>query len=366
MADTITDIVTDDTLDPIPESAPIELKYAITVDGTMITGVHESLDEFSDNTFAASPELAGQQVIPALPTAEYQINTDIRAYDEGGKIIDLIDAIGQGYIPMPEGYEIVDGELIAVDAPFVEQPPTIRNMIEQTVLQAKQDTVELVEKQAEQQAQVFTALKSVISDLLKDREASVVIGLRQFILDWAAGPHERGYSVIFKDYPYKVVQTHDSTDNSNWTPDVYQAGFAPWHGTTPETALPWKQPCHAEENYLPGEYMWFDVGQLYMSQRNTNFSPLEQPADWWIQYENGEFGPIDGTNEEEPVDPEIPADKNSNGTDAWSEWVPWNSHPATLYKIGDRVTLDGVRYIATLDGNHWSPTSGTGWAVAPE
>lgn len=333
--------------------------YALTVQGTLITDVHQCAVPFKADQFSNNPIYKNDTLIAIESEGEYKAGTDLRAYNDDGIIEDLVSAISLGYIPMPPNKEIVNGELVDMNIPIEEQPITIKQYLAQLAEETKTEIVEQTQKK-------FVSLKPVISDLLENREAEVVLGLQEFIVDWKPGPHKRGLSVMWNLYPYKIIQTHDSTENVNWTPDVYQSGFAPWHGTTPETALPWMMPRHAEENYLPGEYMMYDDGLIYLSQRNTNFTPEDVPTDWWVQYENGEFGPIDGANEEEPVDPEIPVDKNSNGTDAWSEWVPWNSHPATLYNIGDRVTLDGARYIATLNGNHWSPTSGTGWAVAPE
>lgn len=109
---------------------------------------------------------------------------------------------------------------------------------------------------------------------------------------------------------------------------------------------------------------------VYECLEDTDRDPETLPAKWRKYGSDG--NPIEEEPIEPPVDPEEPGpdpepeEQNSNGTEIWSEWVVWDSDPATLYKIGDRVTLDGVRYIATLDGNHWSPASGTGWAVAPE
>lgn len=85
---------------------------------------------------------------------------------------------------------------------------------------------------------------------------------------------------------WKVYQEYD---NATY-PDIKPGSSAwftfniPYHGTTPETALPFVpgQPAHAI--YHTGEYMIFTDGYIYKCKQDTTYSPTEQ-ADAWEKVE---------------------------------------------------------------------------------
>ena len=57
---------------------------------------------------------------------------------------------------------------------------------------------------------------------------------------------------------------------------------------------------------------------------------------------------LEGTETDEPVDEEEVVDE-------FPEYKqPLGSHDA--YKIGDKVTFNGKRYVSLIDGNNWSPS----------
>ena len=85
---------------------------------------------------------------------------------------------------------------------------------------------------------------------------------------------------MYLGYPYKVIQNHNSTGNPTWTPFDAPALFAPWHGVSVDTALPWKQPTGAQDIYLVDEYMVFTDGKTYLCLTNTNYSPAEYAQAW--------------------------------------------------------------------------------------
>lgn len=61
-----------------------------------------------------------------------------------------------------------------------------------------------------------------------------------------------------------------------------------------------------------------------------------------------------GTPTPPPAPEDPPAEINSNGTVAWSEYVPpTGAHNA--YNKGDKITFKGERYISNADSNVWSP-----------
>lgn len=83
----------------------------------------------------------------------------------------------------------------------------------------------------------------------------------------------------------QVWRVYQDYDNAVY-PDVAPGESAwltfniPYHGTTPETALPFVpgQPAHAI--YHVGEYMIFTDGYTYKCKQDTTYSPTEQ-ADAW-------------------------------------------------------------------------------------
>lgn len=105
------------------------MNYALTINGTVITGVHESMAVFTQDTFASSPSYAGDEVRIIPAKADYQKGIDLRCYEENGTIKDLVWCIQQGYMEIPTGYEIVDGVLVKVDIPEAEAPLTLKQRI---------------------------------------------------------------------------------------------------------------------------------------------------------------------------------------------------------------------------------------------
>ena len=79
---------------------------------------------------------------------------------------------------------------------------------------------------------------------------------------------------------WRCCQAHDSTDNPGWTPDAERALWAPYHGSTPETALPWVAPTGAHDMYKQGECMLYTDGTLYRCLSDTAYSPDEYAAAW--------------------------------------------------------------------------------------
>ena len=120
------------------------MNYALTIKDNIITGVHESLSEFTANTFANSPEFVGQKITPLTDKAEYQERTDIRCFDKKGKLKPQVWRIEQGYEKLPGGAEIIDGVLVTKEIRIEEAPPTLMDEIRQLRAQlAKLDAIEI-------------------------------------------------------------------------------------------------------------------------------------------------------------------------------------------------------------------------------
>ncbi|MBQ2991333.1 MAG: hypothetical protein IJD60_08610 [Clostridia bacterium] len=92
--------------------------------------------------------------------------------------------------------------------------------------------------------------------------ANGVIDLAPLLAPWKEGAHNAGEIVLYKGYPYRVVQMHDSTGSPGWNPEEARSLFAPYHGTDAKHALAWRQPTGAHDAYMENEFMTYG-GQVY-------------------------------------------------------------------------------------------------------
>jgi hypothetical protein len=103
--------------------------YALTINADqIITGVHESASPIAETTFAENPELAEDTVLPIDEPNEYQAGQPMAAYTDG-VLRPLIDRINEGLASVPEGVELIDGELVKTDVPVEEAPPKLIDRI---------------------------------------------------------------------------------------------------------------------------------------------------------------------------------------------------------------------------------------------
>ena len=103
--------------------------YALTIKDNIITGVHESMTQFTKNTFQYSLEYSDAELVTIQDTAEYQERTDIRCFDKKGKLKPQVWRIEQGYETLPGGAEIIDGVLVTKEITVEEAPPTLMDEI---------------------------------------------------------------------------------------------------------------------------------------------------------------------------------------------------------------------------------------------
>lgn len=227
-----------------------------------------------------------------------------------------------------------------------------------------------------------TAITNTVKSYLRTQTNDTLIALANLIPYWEEdGTYTKGDPVKVangESYSlYTAIQSHEALNDPNRAPTIAPALWAVYHAKAAQYALPWVAPTHAEDIYRQGEFMiWPDAnGNVYECLQDTDRAPDVLPGRWRkIEDGGGQPDPNPEPNPEPNPDPdpdpgpepEPEPETNSNGTAVWSEWMPWNHYNETLYQIGDRVTKEGVRYIATLGNNHYDPASGTGWAVAPE
>lgn len=100
------------------------------------------------------------------------------------------------------------------------------------------------------------------------------------IREWKPGLYAIGDVRMDEDSPYKCVQAHDSTQNPDWHPSAVPALWMEYHGTTPETARPFKHPQGAHDVYRTGEYMIWTNGAIMRAKMDTAYSPDEYAQAW--------------------------------------------------------------------------------------
>lgn len=109
-----------------------------------------------------------------------------------------------------------------------------------------------------------------------------VIQCRALAEEWSQGAYQVDDVRSIGGVPFRCLQAHDSTDNPDWKPAQAPSLWAAYHGTTPETALPWIAPTGAHDIYKTGECMVWTDGKIMRAAQDTNFSPDEYPAGWEI------------------------------------------------------------------------------------
>ena len=110
--------------------------------------------------------------------------------------------------------------------------------------------------------------------------AEQIIANRILCKPWAPGTYVIDDVRTTSGGTWRCCQAHDSTANPTWTPDAERALWAPYHGSTQETALPWVAPTGAHDMYKQGECMLYTDGTLYRCLSDTAYSPDEYAAAW--------------------------------------------------------------------------------------
>ena len=276
--------------------------YAITVNADqIITGVHESVTPITPSTFAENPSLAEDTVVAVETPNDLQAGIDVRCFNEDGTSKPIVWCIENGYMELPPYAEIIDGELICREMPPEEAPLTLEEYFATMVNEAKAEAkalVDAVQEEAYQQVtqakealgnslaevngeteQKFAAMRPIMTDLVRDKPADLVISASQMLLPWTEGEYILGDVRTWEGQPRRCCQAHDSTGNPTWTPATASL-WAPFHAQSVAYALPWVPPTGAHDMYKAGEYMVWTDDLVYKCQQDTAYSPLEDAGAW--------------------------------------------------------------------------------------
>lgn len=204
------------------------MNYAVTINEEgIITGQHCSALPITDETFANSPTYAGQTVRPTPAMWLGIEGLHVEACDpETLEPKPLIWRIEHGYTACPEGFELIDGELIKVDAPVTERPETIKGMLGRIEADAE----------AEQRASrvMFRALAQ--TDMISQEDALDNQGMFPVWEEMTGKEVPSGIYLRYEDGLYRVQQKH--TVQAQYAPGVATAAL--YARVQPDTGVePW-------------------------------------------------------------------------------------------------------------------------------
>ena len=278
------------------------MHYAITLDPQkIITGIHESLTPITASTFAVNPGFADHDVVAINGPSEYRTGESILCYNDDGIRKSDVWCIESGFMEMPPYAEIIDGVLVYREMPPEERPVTLEDYFRNLVNDAKAETkamIDALQEETYQQVtaskeglssslaeansattQKFSAMRPLITELVKGKPPDLVICTSEFILPWTEGEYALDDIRMWEGQPKRCCQAHDSTGNADWTPAVASL-WAPFHATKRDLALPWIVPTGAHDMYKAGEYMLWMDGTVQKCQQDTVYSPLDYPGAW--------------------------------------------------------------------------------------
>lgn len=176
--------------------------YAITIDGDgRITGRHESVVELTAAIFAGGA-FDGQELMPVTQAQEYRAGHLLAEFDADGKLRPLIDRILEGLTEVPEGYEVIDGDLVQTQVPETEAPPTLLARVEAAEEAARNSRAE----EAQAVRVVFRALAQ--TDVLTPEQALENRALFDLWTDRIGTRTEESEYLRYEDGLYRVQQEH--------------------------------------------------------------------------------------------------------------------------------------------------------------
>lgn len=146
------------------------MNHALTLSGTIITGIHWGTKTFTSKTFAKNPRLAMDEVLPVQSPAEYERGTDIREYENDGRLKPLVWRIQNGYAKLPPNTEIINDELVNMNVPESEAPVLVKETLQGLRAEIKALSDQLLiqgEKIASVEMKVNPINKEPVEEVLK-------------------------------------------------------------------------------------------------------------------------------------------------------------------------------------------------------
>lgn len=215
------------------------INYVITVRDGYITGVHSGIG-VSKESFAES-RYAEDEVIDVPADSEYQTGHKLAEYTDG-RLRPLLDRVLDGLADVPPGYELIDGELIAVDKPVEEQSDSsIKSRLERMDAQAEtEQKAARVMFRALAMTDVITAVDALDNAVMFPAWADCIGQRAEAGSYWRHG-----------DNLYRVNVGQGHTIQADWPPDQAVSLFST--AANPADEWPeWIQPLGVHNAYVKG------------------------------------------------------------------------------------------------------------------
>ena len=194
---------------------------------------------------------------------------------------------------------------------------------------------------------------------------SDLINRETFIPTWREGPQILDAPIQYEGQVYRVLQAHDSTGNSNWTPSNMPALFGICHTKYPDHAKPWVQPYGTSGMYYQNDCYIDDEGIVWQKTYNgVNIYDAATLPERWEQVifsdekiddrPNLAINNNENNNENQSNENEIINDNNQENNEIIDEWAqPTGAHDA--YPVGAKVFYNNKYWINTAPANTYAP-----------
>ena len=114
-----------------------------------------------------------------------------------------------------------------------------------------------------------------------DTTSNEIIDLSPLLYHWTEGVFNVGDIRTYNNYPYRCVQSHDSTGIPNWNPEEAKSLWANYHGTDEVHAQPFVEPFGSHDAYMINEYILWDNQSIYRCNTDyTIYDPIAMPTHW--------------------------------------------------------------------------------------
>lgn len=190
---------------------------------------------------------------------------------------------------------------------------------------------------------------------------SDLINQELFIPTWRQGPQILDAPVRYEGQVYRVLQAHDSTNNSDWTPLNTPALFGICHTKYPDKAKPWVQPYGTSGMYYQNDCYIDDEGIIWQQiyDGGNVYDAMTLPERWKqvdLTEEKTENRP-DSINNENNDSEQSDEDENINNNQQINEYPEWIQPVGAqdAYAQGAQVSHNNSHWISMVDNNVWEP-----------
>lgn len=241
--------------------------YALSINkDNIITGVHESLMPIPANAFKESAEFADDTIVVIDSPAEFQTFMDIRCYNEDGTMKHLVWCIENGYIPLPFGKEIINGELVDKEIPVDKQPKTLKEYLDEQLGAVRHENA------AAQKAATVVFRTLAQTDVIAPADALDNAGMFPVWADSIGHRAEAGSYWRHGDKLYRVNAGQSHMIQADWAPDKAASLFS--LAADPRLEYPpWIQPTGAHDAYSEGAKVSHDGKRWISTAKNNTWAP---------------------------------------------------------------------------------------------